>query len=53
LIRQTSFRPDGQIGRDYYFTYDENGIRQSELIYNDKQLIEKSEYIYEFYSVEN
>lgn len=53
LIRQTSFRQDGLIGRDYHFTYDENGIRQSELIYNDKQLIEKSEYIFEFYGVEN
>jgi antitoxin component YwqK of YwqJK toxin-antitoxin module len=49
LIRQTSYRPDGEIGRDYIFTYDENGIRQSELIYDNKQLIEQSEYIYEFY----
>lgn len=49
LVRQTSYRPDGLIGRDYIFTYDENGIRQSELIYDNKQLIEQSEYIYEFY----
>lgn len=53
LVRQTSYRPDGQIGRDYIFSYDEDGIRQSELIYDSKQLIEQSEYIYEFYDIEN
>jgi antitoxin component YwqK of YwqJK toxin-antitoxin module len=52
LVRQTSYRPDGIIGRDYIFTYDENGIRQSELIYDNKQLIEQAEYIYEFYEEE-
>lgn len=49
LVRQTSYRPDGSIGRDYIFTYDEKGIRESELIYDNKQLIEQAEYIYEFY----
>ncbi len=53
LIRQTSYRPDGLIGRDYIFSYDENGIRESELIYDSKQLVEQSEYIYEFYDIEN
>lgn len=53
LIRQTSYRPDGLIGRDYIFSYDENGIRESELIYDSKQLIEQSEYKYEFYDIEN
>lgn len=49
LIRQTSFRPDGQVGRDYIFSYNEAGLRQSEIIYNNNELIEKIEYIYEFY----
>lgn len=52
MIRQTSYRPDGQIGRDYVFSYDEKGIRQSELIYNNKELVEQSEYIYEYYNSE-
>lgn len=49
LVRQTSFRPDGQVGREYIFSYDEKGIRLSELVYDNKQLIEQSEFIYEFY----
>lgn len=52
IVRQTSYRPDGVIGRDYIFSYDERGIRQTELIYDNKQLIEQSEYVYEFYDNE-
>lgn len=50
LIRQTSYRPDGQVGREYIFSYNESGLRQSEFIYNDKELIEKIEYVYEHYN---
>ena len=53
IIRQTSYRPDGLVGRDYVFSYDERGIRQTELIYDSKQLIEQAEYIYEFYNDED
>ncbi len=52
LIRQTSYRPDGLIGRDYVFSYDDNGMRVREFIYDNKQLIEQSEYIYELYDTE-
>lgn len=52
LVRQTSYRPDGLIGRDYIFNYDENGMRVHELIYDNKQLIEQSEYIYEYFEPE-
>lgn len=52
LIRQTSYRPDGVIGRDYVFGYDDNGMRIRELIYDSKQLIEQSEYVYEYYEPE-
>lgn len=53
LLRQTSYRPDGLVGRDYIFSYDENGLRTTELIYDNKQLIEQSEYIYELYNTED
>lgn len=52
IVRQTSYRPDGLVGRDYVFSYDERGIRQTDLIYDSKQLIEQAEYIYEFYNEE-
>lgn len=52
LTRQTSYRPDGLIGRDYVFSYDENGLRILDLIYDNKQLIEQAEYIYELHNEE-
>jgi len=53
IVRQTSYRPDGLVGRDYVFSYYERGIRQTELIYDSKQLIEQTEYLYEFYNEED
>lgn len=51
LVRQTSYRPDGKIGKEHHFSYDENGNRLSEYIYENKKLVEKIEYIYEYYDI--